>query len=415
MSKAKPFEISKSLVWEAFLQVKANRGAPGIDGMTIEDFERHLKDNLYKIWNRMSSGTYFPKPVREVIIPKPDGSERALGVPTVSERIAQTVVRLYLEPKVEPLFHPDSYGYRPGRSALDAVGTARQRCWRYNWCIDLDIRGFFDNLDWDLALRALRRHTDCKWALLYIERWLRAPVQKDDGTLVVRTKGTPQGSCISPLIANVFMHHAFDEWMRQTFPGVPFERYADDTLVHCLTEKQARFILDRIEQRLKQCKLELHPDKTRIVYCKDNNRRGSHEHERFDFLGYGFRPRLARDAKGECFTSFIPAMSDKAAKNIRETIKSWKLHRRVNETLEDIARAINPIVRGWVNYYGRFYKTHMYRTLAQIERRLTKWAQRKFKRLRYHPRRAARWLGRYAKGKPSLFVHWQLGLSSAAE
>lgn len=415
MSKAKPFEIPKNLVWEAFLQVKANRGAPGVDDMTIEDFERHLKDNLYKIWNRMSSGTYFPKPVREVIIPKPDGRERALGVPTVSERIAQTVFRLYLEPKVEPIFHPDSYGYRHGRSALDAVGTARKRCWRYNWCIDLDIRGFFDNLGWDLALRALRRHTDCKWVLLYIERWLQAPVQKDDGALVSRTKGTPQGSCISPLIANVFMHHAFDEWMRQTFPKVPFERYADDILVHCLTEKQARFILDRIEHRLRQCKLELHPDKTKIVYCKDNNRRGSHEHERFDFLGYGFRPRLARNSKGECFTSFIPAMSDKAAKNIRETIKSWKLHRRVNQTLEDIARAINPIVRGWINYYGRFYKTHMYRTLAQIELRLIKWVQRKFKKLRYHPRRATRWLGRYAKGKPSLFVHWQLGLSSAAE
>lgn len=415
MDKAKPFDISKNLVWEAYLQVKANQGAPGIDGITIEDFERDLKNNLYKIWNRMSSGTYFPQPVREVIIPKPDGGERSLGVPTVAERIAQTVVRLDLEPRVEPIFHPDSYGYRPERSALDAVGTARTRCWRYNWCIDLDIRGFFDNLDWDLALRALRKHTDCKWVLLYIERWLRAPLQQADGTLVERTQGTPQGSCISPLIANVFMHHAFDEWMQQTYPRIQFERYADDILVHCVSEKQARFILDKIEQRLGLCKLRLHPDKTRIVYCKDNNRRACHEYERFDFLGYGFRPRLARDPKGEGFVSFIPAMSNKAAKNIREVIKSWKLHRRVNESLEDIARAINPVVRGWVNYYGRYYKSHMYKTLATIERRLIKWVQRKYKRYRDHPRRATCWLGRYAKGKPSLFVHWQLGLASAAE
>lgn len=234
LGKAKPFDISKNLVWEAFLQVKANRGAPGIDGITIDDFERDLKNNLYKIWNRMSSGTYFPKPVREVILPKPDGRERVLGVPTVAERVAQTVVRLHLEPTIEPIFHPDSYGYRPGKSALDAVGTARQRCWRYNWTIDLDIRGFFDNLDWDLALQTLQMHTDCKWALLYIDRWLRAPMQQKDGTLVARTKGTPQGSCISPLIANVFMHHAFDEWMQQNYPNVPFERYADDSVPRTL-------------------------------------------------------------------------------------------------------------------------------------------------------------------------------------
>lgn len=415
MNKAKPFNISKNTVWEAYKRVKANRGAHGVDGVSIEDFERDLKGNLYKIWNRMSSGTYFAKPVREVLIPKPDGRERVLGVPTVAERIAQTVVRLNLEPNVEPIFHPDSFGYRPGKSAIDAVRTARERCWHRNWCIDLDIRGFFDNLDWELALRALRKHTDCKWILLYIERWLQAPMQKGDGTLVQRTKGTPQGSCISPLIANVFMHHAFDDWMRKSFPSVQFERYADDILVHCVTETQARYILDKIEQRLKLCKLELHPEKTKIVYCKDNNRRGSYEHTRFDFLGYRFRSRLARDSKGRIFVSFIPAMSDTAGKKIRTTIRSWKIHRRTNETLESLAEEINPIVQGWINYYGCFYKTHMNRTLQLIERHLNKWVQRKYAKYRYHPRQATRWLGRYAKQKPYLFAHWKFGLFSSVE
>jgi RNA-directed DNA polymerase len=413
LSKAKPFKISKQAIWEAYIQVKANRGAPGVDGISIEDFEKDLKNNLYKIWNRMSSGTYFPQPVREVLIPKPDGRERSLGVPSVSERIAQTVTKIYLEPKVEPIFHPDSYGYRPGKSALNAVGVARVRCWHYNWCIDMDIRGFFDNLDWELALRALRKHTDCKWILLYVDRWLKAPMQKTDGTLVERTKGTAQGSCISPLIVNIFMHHVFDDWMKQHYPRIKFERYSDDIIVHCRSEKQARFILHEIEQRLNLCKLELHPEKTRIVYCKDNNRKDSHKYEQFTFLGYTFRPRLAKDGKGECFVSFIPAISNKAAKNIRQTIRGWKIPKRTNATLEEIAKVINPVVRGWFNYYGKYYKSHMYRPLGHIERHLKKWVQRKYKKYRFHERQAKQWLGHYAKRKPSLFVHWKLGLASA--
>jgi RNA-directed DNA polymerase len=296
--QAKSFQISKRVVWEAYKRVKANKGAAGVDAESIEDFEQDLRGNLYKLWNRMSSGTYFPPPVRLVSIAKKDGGERRLGVPTVSDRIAQTVVKMYLEPLVEPHFHLDSYGYRPGKSALDAVATPRQRCWRYEWLVDLDVRGFFDNLDWSLVMRAVRKYTQCPWVLLYVQRWLQAPLQKADGTLELRTKGTPQGGVASPLPANIFLHLAFDEWMGKTHTGVPFERYADDVIAHCKTKAQAEVVLRSVEQRLAQCKLELHPQKTKIVYCKDDGHRGRHENEKFDFLGYTFRPRRAKNRWG---------------------------------------------------------------------------------------------------------------------
>ena len=260
--QAKPFCISKQVVWEAYKRVKANQGAAGIDSESIEDFEKDLKNNLYRIWNRMSSGTYFPPPVRSVVIPKKDGGERHLGIPTVSDRVAQTVLKMYLEPVVEPSFHPDSYGYRPKKSALDAVGVARQRCWRYDWVIDLDVQGFFDNLDHALVMRAVEKYTQCRWILLYVGRWLEAPVQREDGTLVPRTKGTPQGGVASPLLANIFLHLAFDDWMRTTHPEVPFERYADDVVAHCRTKEQAEQVLESIRERLERCRLELHPEKT---------------------------------------------------------------------------------------------------------------------------------------------------------
>ena len=250
MSQAKSFVIPKQLVWEAYKRVKANQGAAGVDAESVEQFERQLKDNLYKIWNRMSSGTYFPPPVRTVAIPKQDGGERMLGIPTVADRIAQTVVALYLEPSVEPQFHPDSYGYRPNKSAHQAIGAARERCWRYGWVLDLDIRGFFDNLDHRLVMRAVRKYTDCRWVLLYIERWLTAPAQLEDGSLVARAKGTPQGGVVSPLLANIFLHLAFDSWMRQTYPAVAFERYADDVIVHCQSEEQAQAVKRAIAARL---------------------------------------------------------------------------------------------------------------------------------------------------------------------
>lgn len=413
MSKTKPFSISKKSVMAAWERVKANKGSVGIDEESIQDFEKNLKDNLYKIWNRMSSGTYFPLPVKAVEIPKSDGRIRLLGIPTVSDRVAQAVVKLHLEPTVDLKFHEDSYGYRPGKSALDAVGVARKRCWRQDWVIDLDIKGFFDNLDHELMMKAVRFHTKEKWIHLYVERWLKAPLQQKDGQLVKRDKGTPQGGVISPLLANIFMHHAFDKWMERHFPYVKFERFADDVLAHCQSLKQAEKVLEAIRKRLKECGLELHPEKTKIVYCKDADRKGSHEHESFEFLGYTFRPRLSKNKHGKTFVNFTPAISNKAANRIRKEIRSWRMHLRSDKNLTDLARMFNAHVQGWVNYYGRYYKSAMYPFLRNMERYLIRWATRKYKRLRGHKKRATYWLGRIRRREPNLFVHWRLGLGSS--
>jgi RNA-directed DNA polymerase len=414
VNKAKPFCISKRIVWEAYKRVKANKGAAGVDEISITEFEKDMKNNLYKLWNRMSSGSYFPPPVRSVEIPKSSGGQRVLGIPTVADRIAQTVVKMYLEPKLEPHFHRDSYGYRPGKSAVQAVGVARERCWRYDWVLDMDIQGCFDNLDHELLMRAVRRHTDCRWMLLYIERWLKAPAQQPDGALVQREKGTPQGGVISPLLANLFLHYAFDEWMRRNSPYVPFERYADDAIVHCKSEKQARWLKEAIGKRLAECKLELHPEKTKIVYCKDVDRRGNYPREKFDFLGYTFRPRRSKNRWGKYFVNFTPAVSDKTAREMRRTMKDWRLHLRSDKSLEDLSRMFNPILRGWINYYGRYYRSALYPTFRVLDRTLVRWATRKYKRLRGHPRRATHWLGRIARREPYLFAHWELGLRPAA-
>lgn len=412
MDKTKSFGISKKMVWEAYRRVRANKGAAGVDEISIEKFEEKLKDNLYKLWNRMSSGSYMPPPVRAVAIPKENGGERILGIPTVADRIAQMVVTMNLEPAVEPHFHPDSYGYRPGKSALDAVATARVRCWRRNWVIDLDIKGFFDNLDHVLVMRAVSKHTDCKWMLLYIERWLKAPMKNVDGTVTNRDRGTPQGGVCSPLLANIFMHHAFDEWLRQKYPHIQFERYADDALVHCKTEQEAKFICAEIKNRLAECKLELHPVKTKIVYCKDDDRRKEYPIQSFDFLGYTFRPRRARNKYGKYFVSFLPAISNKAKNKIRATIKKWRIHLITWRTLENIADKVNPVLRGWFQYYGRFYKSEMYPAVRNVEQYLILWVRKKYKRLKAHGRRARYYLGRIYKRSPELFVHWEHGLGS---
>ncbi|HZD21876.1 MAG TPA: group II intron reverse transcriptase/maturase [Acidimicrobiia bacterium] len=409
MDKTKPFCISKHAVWRAWLKIKENAGAAGVDEQSLAQFEQDLKGNLYKLWNRLSSGSYFPPPVRLVEIPKRDGGVRPLGVPTVADRIAQTVVAAELEKLVEPVFDDDSYGYRPGRSAHDALETCRRRCWRYGWVVDLDVKDFFGSVDHELMLKAVAHHTDQRWILLYVQRWLKAPTQQPDGTLVERDRGTPQGSAISPVLANLYLHYAFDLWMRRTFPSVPFERYADDAIAHCATEAQAEGVREAIGRRLAECGLTLHPDKTRVVYCKQEGRPGSYEHVSFDFLGYTFRPRKAKNKTGQFFVSFSPAISRTAAKRIRGEIRSWRLHHRTDQSLGELAAFINPIVRGWINYYGRFYRSELTSSvLSQINMYLIRWAMWKYKRMRYSPHRAARFLGGIIRSNPTMFTHWQL-------
>lgn len=413
MEEAKPFEISKHVVWDAYKRVKANKGAAGIDDESIAEFEVKLEDNLYKIWNRMSSGSYFPPPVKVVEIPKKNGGIRILGVPTVADRIAQMVAKLYFEPRVEPYFHPDSYGYRPGRSAIDAVAVTRERCWRYDWLLEFDIKGLFDNINHELLMRAVKTHTDCKWLLLYIERWLKAPFQMNDGRIIARDTGTPQGGVISPVLSNLFLHYVFDKWMGRNFPKNPWARYADDAVTHCRTKMEAESLLERLHKRFNECGLELHPDKTRIVYCKDSDRREEHPETKFDFLGYTFRPRRSKNRYGKFFINFTPGVSNKAAKAMRQKIHDWRIHLKPDKSLEDISRMFNPVIRGWINYYGRFYKTALYSVLRHMNRALVHWARRKYKRLTIHRRRAEYWLGRIARREPQLFSHWRMGILPA--
>ena len=406
-SQDKPFVISKWDVWEAFRRVKANGGGPGVDGQTIEDFEADLQDNLYKVWNRMSSGSYFPPPVKAVEIPKQHGGgTRILGVPTVADRVAQTVVAMHLESRVEPVFHPDSYGYRPGKAALDAVAVCRRRCWERDWVIDLDVARFFDSVRHGLIVKAVEWHTDAPWVLLYVKRWLVAPLAQPDGSLLERDEGTPQGSAVSPVLANLFLHYAFDAWMAREHPSIQFERYADDAVVHCVSQRQARNVLAAIRERMQKVGLRLHPAKTRIVYCKDANRRLDYEHTEFTFLGFTFRPRGARNKDGRLFVSFQPAISKDALNKISGQVRQWRLHRWVNATLADLANTINPIVRGWMAYYGAFYRSVLYPLLARINAYLVRWFRRKHRRLRAL-RKAHRVFTGATQREPRLFAHWR--------
>lgn len=410
-ANAKAFDIPKQLVWEAYRRVKANRGAAGVDGESLRQFEADRRNQLYKIWNRLSSGSYFPPPVRVVEIEKTGGGIRPLGIPTVADRVAQAVVRLVLEPGVDAQFHDDSFGYRRGRSAHQAIARARERCWVYDWVVDLDIKGFFDNLPHELVERAVARHTSLSWVRLYIARWLRAPVQRPDGTIEQRTKGTPQGGVISPLLANLFLHYAFDCWMQRRYPVVPFERYADDVIVHCRSEGDAHRVLAAIRERLAACGLELHPTKTRIVYCKDGRRRRQYEQVSFDFLSYTFRARPARPRRGKPFLGFLPAVSRKRAQTIRQRIAEWRLTSRTSQTLRDLAVLTDAVVRGWLNYYGRLYRRACHRVLQSLNQALARWAHRKFKSLRRRSLSAARgWLRRVALRDRTALELWQGGV-----
>ena len=406
--EGKSFQIPRQLVWEAYRRVKANKGAAGVDGQSMADFEEDLRDNLYRIWNRMSSGTYFPPPVKAVEIPKPHGGgTRILGVPTVADRIAQTVVALRLEARTEWIFHPDSYGYRPRKSAHDALRKCRERCWRKDWVLDLDIRKFFDSLDHDLVVRTVEVNTADKWVLLYVRRWLKAPLQLPDGTLQERDKGTPQGSAVSPVLANLFLHYAFDMFLGREFPAVEFERYADDAVVHCVTERQARQVREALTVRLAELGLELHPGKTKIVYCKDSLRHGEHDTVTFTFLGYAFRPRQVKGKNGQIFTSFTPAISPEALKAKGQMVRGWRLHMRTGASLDELAAAINPIVAGWIRYYGLFGRKVLNKLLRRVNTYLTRWARRKYRRLRSYKRFHKWWTGLIDR-EPGLFIHWEL-------
>jgi RNA-directed DNA polymerase len=414
VSASKPFVIPKLLVVEAWKAVKANAGSAGVDKETIDDFESELKNNLYRIWNRMSSGAYFPPPVKAVAIPKKNGGERILGIPTVADRVAQMVVKMVLEPAVEPIFLPDSYGYRPAKSALDAVEITRRRCWQYDWILEFDIRGLFDNIDHALLLRALEKHTECKWVMLYIRRWLTAPLQRADGAMVERTKGTPQGGVVSPVLANLFMHYVFDVWMTRTFPGVPWCRYADDGLVHCKTEAEAHAIKAALQARLATCGLEMHPEKTHIAYCKDANRKGKYPITKFDFLGYTFRGRTVKHRNSSTlFVSFSPAVSAKALKSMRERTRKLNFRNQSALSLQDISRLHNPVLRGWGAYYGRFYPSALSPMFRHFNQTLVAWAMKKYKRFKGHKTQASLFLERIAETQSGLFVHWQRGVKGA--
>ena len=413
MGETKPFNISKKIVFVAYEKVKANKGTYGIDEQTMEDFEKNLKDNLYKIWNRMSSGTYFPKPVKAVEIPKKNGGTRILGIPTIEDRIAQMVAKMYFEPNVEKIFYEDSYGYRPNKSAIQAVGILRERCFKKNWVVDFDIKGLFDNIRHDYLIDMVNRHTNEKWIILYIERWLKAPFQMQDGTIVKRASGTPQGGVISPVLANLFMHYVFDDFMSKRYPYIEWVRYADDGVLNCVSYKQAKYIIDILDKRFKQFGLELNLDKTKIVYCKDSYRRDDYENISFDFLGYTFRPRGVKSKKGNIFTTFLPAISDKAQKAIRKEVRSWRMQSKSYKSIEDLATMYNSKIQGWINYYSHYYKSEMYKVLCYINRCIRKWIKSKYKNLNSR-RKAQNWLKKVAKRKPNLFAHWKFGISPTA-
>jgi len=408
VTSTKPYVIAKRAVWEAYQQVKANRGAAGVDEETIVMFEQNLSKNLYKLWNRMSSGSYFPPPVKQVEIPKAKGGTRKLGIPTVSDRIAQTVVKQNIEPKLDPMFHTDSYGYRPGRSAKQAIAVTRKRCWQFDWVVEFDIKGAFDQIDHGLLMKAVRSHIKEDWILLYIERWLTAPFETTEGTQVPRGRGTPQGGVVSPILMNLFMHYAFDVWMKRTNPSCPFARYADDAVVHCRSRQQAEQVMRSIAERLAECGLTMHPEKSKIVYCQDSNRTDCFPNVLFTFLGFTFRPRKAMSKQHRLFTSFLPGVSSDAVKRMRKVVRGWRIPRQTPATLAELAQQYNSVIRGWWEYYGAFYQTAMREIFRYVDRKLEQWARRKYQTLMRHKRHSVEWLDRVKKARPEIFVHWRV-------
>ncbi|MDM8569075.1 group II intron reverse transcriptase/maturase [Thiotrichales bacterium HSG1] len=405
MNQTKPFNIPKQLIFDAYKRVKANKGSAGVDAQSLADFEQDLKSNLYKLWNRMSSGSYFPQAVKRVEVPKADGKTRPLGIPTVADRIAQMVVKMQIEPELEAHFHDDSYGYRPNKSAQQAVMLVKQRCWQRPWVLDMDIKGFFDNIDHDLLLKAVDKHVTEKWHQLYIVRLLQAPVQYSDGTMEHKGKGTPQGGVISPLLANLFLHYVFDVWMKMYCKDIQFVRYADDIICHCTSEQEVEQLHTKLLQRFTECGLTLHPEKTKIVYCKSWKHTADFKCISFDFLGFTFCPKLIKCRSGKFLVGFIPEVSRKAAKRIRAEINSWSWQFWVQREIKDILIYSQSKLRGWVEYYGKVTIYSIKWVLQHFNRKLSRWAKRKYKSLKNYAQ-AMRRVIKFQRKHPGLLAHW---------
>ena len=399
------------MIWLAYKRVRANKGSAGVDAVSMEQFDADLSKNLYKLWNRMASGSYFPPPVKEVEIPKKDGKVRKLGIPTISDRIGQTVVKMYLEPRLEKLSGPNSFGYRPNKSAHRALEQVRKSCWKTDWVIDLDIKGFFDNIDHARLMLAVERHVPENWVKLYIARWLACPVLTKSGKLTAKQgKGTPQGGVISPLLANLFLHYGFDKWLEQTDNTVNFTRYADDVIVNCKSREHAEHILKTIGNRMHQIGLELHPQKTKIVYCKDYRRKGKYQNVKFDFLGYSFQPRTSTSkGRSGLFLGFDCGISIGSRKRIADRLGELKVHRMTSNSIVGIAKIPDPMIRGWINYYGKFRKSMLHGVFKLLNDRLVKWARKRYKRYKTSIKRAYRWFFRVREQFPDLFYHWKMG------
>jgi RNA-directed DNA polymerase len=409
MANTRPFNIPKRLVWNAYLKVKSNGGAAGVDKETLELFDEKRSRNLYKIWNRMSSGSYLPDPVKSVPIPKKSGGMRVLGIPTITDRIAQMTVKQVLDSVLEPIFHENSYGYREGKSAHDALTITRKRCWQYSWGIEFDIKGCFDNISHELLNKALGKHKFPKWVRLYLERWLKAPILDKSGIIIERHKGIPQGGVVSPCLMNLFLHYVFDAWMKREFPEILICRYADDGLLHCKSLKQAEFIMEKLKHRFKECGLELNEAKTKIFYCKDSRKNLRYKNVSFDFLGYTFRPRRIKGKHGEDCTGFLPAVSNRSMRSMKQTIRGWKIQLKSEKSLEDISNIFDPVLTGWSNYYGYFYKSAMDRVWSHFNYYLVRWAMHKHKLFRGHKTKASKWLEECAQKHPDMFPHWKRG------
>ena len=412
-NETKSIPVSKEQVWLAYKKVKANQGSAGVDQISMEEFDAQRSKHLYKLWNRLASGSYFPPPVKEVEIPKKDGKVRKLGIPTIADRVAQMVVKEYLEARFEKIFSPNSYGYRPEKSAHQALEKVRQNCRKTDWVIDLDIKGFFDNIDHERLMLAVQKHVPEKWCLLYIQRWLTMPVQTKSGELIQKQgKGTPQGGVISPLLANLFLHYAMDKWLEQNHPNVEYVRYADDAILHCRTKTEAEQTLTALDERMKACGLELHPEKTKQVYCRDYRRQDTYETVKFDFLGYSFQPRSTKSKQtGKLFLGFDCAISISSKKRIADKLEDLKIDRLNFKSIVGVALYLEPFIRGWINYYGKYRITELKPVFLLLRQRLVWWARKRYKRYKTNMVKAYRWLDRVQKQFPNLFYQWRYGFA----